>query len=44
MSANSDIILYEYIKDICIVAFLRDICRDTNQRTLDYLELPANGR
>jgi len=33
----------EYIKDICIAAFLRDICYNTNQHILD-LELPANRR
>ena len=32
----------EYIEDIYIVAFLRDICYNINQCILD-LELPANG-
>ena len=32
----------EYIKDIHIAAFLRDICRDTNQYILDYLKLFTN--
>ena len=32
----------EYIEDIYIAAFLKDICRDINQRILD-LKLPANG-
>ena len=32
----------EHVKDIRIVAFLRDIYRNANQRTSDYLEPPAN--
>jgi len=34
----------EYIKDIRIAAFLKDVCRDINQRILDYLKPLANRR
>ena len=34
----------EYIKDIYTAAFLRDICRDINWRTSNYLELSTNAR
>jgi len=34
----------EYIKDIRTVAFLRDICRNINQRTSNYSELSTNAR
>jgi hypothetical protein len=34
----------EHVEDIRIVAFLRDICRNINRRTSNYLELSANTR
>ena len=34
----------EYIKDIRIAAFLRDIYRNANRRTSDYLEPSTNAR
>ena len=33
----------EYIKDIHTAAFLRDICRDINQYTSNYLEPPTSA-
>ena len=32
----------EYIEDIYIAAFLRDVCRDANQHISDHSELSTN--